>query len=146
MSESSKASRTDRPRLSPAFGTALGVLVLAGLILIATGAIVSWQRTLIPSNFEGTVQDVSVYEVDQPGVDDWVSMRIGHQQITTGNDGLTCLQEGTQVEKSAWSRRVLLDGDACELPMPRQAMTDTLLPLGLIAVLVVLTSIRQRKS
>lgn len=145
MSESSEASRTDRPRLSPAFGTALGALVLAGLILIVAGAIVSWQRTLIPSSFEGTVQDVSVYEVDQPGVDDWVSMRIGRQQITTGNEALTCLQEGSQVEKPVWSRRVLVDGHACELPMPRQALTDTLMPLVLIATLAALTSLRQRE-
>lgn len=146
MSESSEASRTFRPRLSPAFGTARGLLGFAAMILIIAGAIVSWQRTLIPSNFEGTVQDVSVYQVDQPGVDDWVSMRIGHQQITTGNDALTCLREGAQVEKSALSRRVLVDGNACELPVPREALTDTFVPLVLIATLVALTRPRQRTS
>lgn len=112
--------------------TALG---LGGAVLIVVGVAVSWQRTLIPAALDGTVRNIATFEVDQPGVDDWVSLIVDDNEITTGNDALMCLRDGSTATKSAFSRQVYVDGVPCELPFPRQAVSDTIVPLLLAGIL-----------
>lgn len=73
----------------------LTVLGLVGAVLIVVGVAVSWQRTLIPAALDGTVRNIATFEVDQPGVDDWVSLIVDDNEITTGNDALMCLRDGS---------------------------------------------------
>ena len=113
----------------------LTVLGLVGAVLIVVGVAVSWQRTLIPGALDGTVRNIVTFEVDQPGVDDWVSLSVDDREITTGNDALMCLRDGTTVTKSSFSRQVHVDGAPCELPFPRQAVSDTIVPLLLAGIL-----------
>lgn len=115
--------------------TSVAVLGMVGIALIVIGAVVSWQRTLIPGSLDGEIRNVVSYEVDQPGVDDWVSLSINDREITTGNDALVCLREDSTVAKTAFSRRTQVDGAQCELPFPRQAVTDTVVPLLLAGIL-----------
>ena len=113
----------------------LTVLELVGAVLIVVGVAVSWQRTLIPAAFGGTVRNIATFEVDQPGVDDWVSLSIDDREITTGNDALMCLRDGSTATKTSFSRQVYVDGVPCELPFPRQAVSDTIVPLLLAGIL-----------
>lgn len=132
MSESSDLmSKNTRARIVSVIG--LGVV---GIALIILGSVTSWQRTLIPGSFDGEVQNIVTYEVDQPGVDDWVSLSIGGHETTTGNDALVCMEEGSIITKAPFSRHVFVDGQQCELPFPRQALTDSVVPLLLVGVLV----------
>ena len=131
MSESSE-SEAKRQRLRI---LSLTVLSLVGTVLIIAGVAVSWQRTLIPGAFGGTVRNIVAFEVDQPGVDDWVSLSIDDREITTGNDALMCLRDGSTATKTSFSRQVYVDGVPCELPFPRQAVSDTIVPLLLAGIL-----------
>lgn len=113
----------------------LTVLGLVGAVLIVVGVAVSWQRTLIPAALDGKVRSIATSEVDQPGVDDWVSLIVDDNEITTGNDALMCMRDGSTATKSAFSRQVYVDGVPCELPFPRQAVSDTIVPLLLAGIL-----------
>lgn len=140
MSESSKG-KVKREKVS---GVSLGLLGLVGIILIVAGVAVSWQRTLIPGSLDGITREITAYEVDQPGVDDRVSMHINDRTIITGNDALVCLSDDSSVAKSSLSRSVEVDGKTCELPLPRQAITDTIVPLLLAGTLVSIFLVRRR--
>lgn len=104
----------------------------------------SWQRTLIPSQLDGVARDIVIFEVDQPGVDDWVSLRINDQEIVTGNGALTCLRDGSTARKESWSRVVNVNGKVCTLPIPRQALTDVAVPFLLVGGLVAIWVLRSR--
>lgn len=131
MSESSESeAKKRRMRM-----LSLTVLGLVGAVLIVLGVAVSWQRTLIPAALDGTVRNIMTFEVDQPGVDDWVSLSVDDSEITTGNDALMCLRDGSTATKSSFSRQVYVDGVPCELPFPRQAVSDTIVPMPLAGIL-----------
>lgn len=144
MSESSESEdKVRRMRM-----VSLTVLGLVGAVLIVVGVAVSWQRTLIPGAFDGTAGNIETFEVDQPGIDDWVSLSIDDREITTGNDALMCLREGSTVTKSSFSHHMYVDEESCDLPFPRQAVTDTVVPLLLTGILAsfVLSKRRHRNA
>lgn len=142
MSESSESEgKTRRMRM-----LSLTVLGLVGAVLLVVGVAVSWQRTLIPGALDGTVWNIVLFEVDQPGVDDWVGLSIDDREITTGNDALMCLRDGSTVTKTSFSRQVHVDGAPCELPFPRQAVADTIVPLLLAGILASLVLSKRRRS
>lgn len=111
----------------------------------ALGLVLSWHRTLIPVQLEGSVVHMKVTEAGQPGVDDWVTVQIGHRQILTGDAALKCFSQGTHVTKSSWSREVSIDGASCTLPFPRQALADAVMPPVILATLLTLVAIRPRQ-
>lgn len=122
------------------------VSVLAVCIgFIALGLILSWHRTLIPIRLEGPVVRMTVTEAGQPGADDWVTVQVGHRQILTGDAALQCFSQGTHVIKSSWSREVNVDGETCTLPLPRQALADSVMPPVILATLLTLVAIRPRQ-
>lgn len=64
------------------------------------------------------------YEVDQPGVDGWVSLSVNDREITTGNDALVCLCEDSAVV------RLLLAGILASLVLPRRTRRNSVMLPG----------------
>nr|BFF05110.1 hypothetical protein GCM10023233_00790 [Brevibacterium otitidis] len=114
--------------------------------LTIIGSVVSWHRTLIPVQVDGVVRDLVIYEIDQPGVDDWVELRIGGRRIVVGNEALRCVKADSTLHKAAWSRMVEVNGTECMLPLPRQALTDTLLPLAIFGGFLVVSALKSRSG
>ena len=117
---------------------AAAVLLLVCGAFVVIGLLVAWQRTLIPLELHGTVTRFAAVEVDQPGVDDWVEFHIGDTRHLTVIASLSCIGEGVEVEKDAWSRTITVNGQDCRLPAPRQAIADTVVPSTILALIVLI--------
>ncbi|WP_209370919.1 hypothetical protein [Brevibacterium renqingii] len=114
------------------------LLFLICAIFIVLGAAVAWQRSLIPLELHGKVTELAAVEVEQPGVDDWVEFHLGPTRFAAGIASLSCISDGVEVEKKAWSRQVAVDGQPCVLPWPRQAIADSVVPCAILALIALI--------
>lgn len=120
--------------------------LLVCVLFIVLGIVVAWQRSLIPLDLHGKITQFVAVEVEQPGVDDFVEFHIGDDRYPTINSSLRCIVDGAAVDKSAWSRDLTVDGQPCTLPLPRQALADMVIPIGLLVLTVLIIPAASRRG
>lgn len=120
--------------------------LLICVLFIVFGIVVAWQRSLIPFELHGKITQFVAVEVEQPGVDDFVEFHIGTERYPTIISSLRCIVDGAEVDKSVWSRDLTVDGRPCTLPVPRQALADTVIPAGLLVLTVLIVPAVSRRA
>lgn len=125
---------------------ALLIHLLICVLFIVLGIVVAWQRSLIPFELHGKITQFVAVEVEQPGVDDFVEFHIGADRYPTINSSLRCIVDGAEVNKPAWTRDLIVDGRPCTLPVPRQALADTVIPAGLLVLTVIIVPAVSRRA